>query len=281
MKSRIAISDQENQAGSIDQSTLAHSIELFRAHGAIWIENLLTTDLVDELRQAYQLHYSSQRVSSLKRKYAIVGDHRFMITVRIEPPFNDPELFANPLLMPILKGLVGEQLQLSSFGSVVTFPGADAQPIHFDHPPLFEDERTCCELPTYAVTVVVPLIDLNEKTGTTAIWEGSHQQVGSRSQLKHLMEQPDWSDAVLPDAKIGDVYLMDYRVIHGGTANRSEMERPILYLVYGRPWFRDAFNFRDQPPVDISQSELKRIPQQYRCLFSSALSDSSHRTAGD
>ena len=66
---------------------------------------------------------------------------------------------------------------------------------------------------------------------------------------------------------MGDVYLMDYRVIHGGMANLSDQPRPILYLVYGRRWFRDAYNFSEQPAIEFAPGEFKKVPKTHRALF--------------
>ena len=54
-----------------------------------------------------------------------------------------------------------------------------------------------------------------------------------------------------------------------GMENLSEVARPILYLVYGRPWFTDAFNFNDQPAIDFEDGEFKKVPKQHRDLFKS------------
>ncbi len=269
MKSVLSL--KKNGGHSIASETVARANQLFQSHGALWIKNVFDPELIETLAQAFDQRYTSRPVSELKKRYAIVGDHRFMITIRVESPFDDPSLFDNSLLMPILEGLLGKQCLISSFGSVVTFPGADPQPIHFDHPPLFESEIECIGLPPYAITLVVPLVDLDHQTGSTAIWEGSHRELGARQRLSGLMTDPDWDGATIPFAKKGDVYLMDYRVIHGGTANRSEHSRPILYIVYSRPWFCDSFNFSDQPPIDISKSQLKSLPKRLRRLFANGL----------
>ena len=268
MKSVISFANVGDK--SIDQSTQDQAVQQFRDHGALWIKNVFPTEFVDQLAEAYNERYTSLRVSELKRRYAIVGDHRFMITVDVETPFDDPLLFDNPMMRPVFGELIGQQYLISSFGSVVTFPGADPQPIHFDHPPLFESESDCVGLPAYAITMVVPLVDLDESTGSTAIWEGTHQQLGVRDRLHELIETPDFEGAAVPFARKGDVYLMDYRVVHGGTANLSEFPRPILYVVYCRPWFRDGFNFSDQPPISISNSQWKKLPTESRRLFSTA-----------
>lgn len=269
MKSILSVSKQEFDAQALEEKTLENACVLFREHGALWLQNVFPGPFIETLADAYAFKYTSQSFEKLKKKHAVVGDQRCMITVTIESPFNSAELYANPLLLPILNRLLGDDCTISSFGSVVAFPGAESQPIHFDHPPLFESEEQCVALPPYAITMVVPLVDIRPETGSTAIWEGSHAQTDAREQLRVLSNYPSWAGSTHPLPKLGDVYLMDYRVIHGGMANQSDQPRPILYFVYSRPWFRDAFNFRDQPPIEFGSREFKKVPKQHRGLFAS------------
>ena len=267
MNSTIAVSKTELQTQQLLESTQNHARELFLEHGALWLKNAIPRSFVDELACAYQQSYTDQPIKKLRKKHAVVGDQRFMISIKLKPPFNDPLLYANDILFPLVQSILGSQCVISSFGSVLSFPGAQHQPIHFDHPPLFESPEACGSIPPYALTVVIPLVDINQKTGSTAIWEGSHRRATARQELGALSESPQWSQASVPSPDRGDAYLMDYRVIHGGMPNNADYARPILYLVYSRPWFQDTFNFNDQKPVRFAAGERKKIPQKFRHLF--------------
>jgi len=262
MQSKLRVSQPHV---SVSAETTQQAVNLFHSHGALWLENVFSKSTIEELRIAYEKKYLNLSKKELRKRDAAVGDQRFMITVDVKGAFNQPELFANEAISPILHGLLSDTMRIASFGSVVALPDADDQAIHLDHPPLFgvDDDR----LPVYALTMVVPLIDLTPETGSTAIWEGSHKKSGSRNQLVDLMNDPTWDGSVHPLPKLGDVYLMDYRVIHGGMANNCDQPRPILYLVYGRPWFQDAYNFSDQPPVKFAKGEFKKVPVTHRSLF--------------
>lgn len=239
----------------------------FRESGALWLRSVFPQEQIKVLREAYADRYLSKSRSKLTRRYAKVGDRRFMITIKLKPPFDSPSLYANEAMTPLLDALLGSQHLISSFGSVVAFPGADGQDVHFDYPPLYESEQTCASLPPYAITMVVPLIDLDEQTGGTEIWEGSHASVGAREQLSRLASGGSRVGSSLPLAAAGDVYLMDYRLIHAGTPNRSDRARPILYVVYSRPWFCEEMNFAEQPAIRISAQRLAAVPNEHRHLF--------------
>ena len=262
MNSRISFSTPEPNISD-------RAVEQFREHGALLLESAFSEALIRTVADAFTDKYQSMSKKELRKRDAVVGDRRYMITVDIKKPFNDPMLYANPLVMPILERLLSQHVRIASFGAVVAWPGAEAQPIHLDHPPLFEANDLNDELPPYAVTLVVPLVEVTVDMGPTAIWPGSHRGKDRISRLEQLMKIPDYSDAEKPTTKLGDAYMMDYRVIHGGLANNSDIIRPILYLVYSRPWFRDGFNFSSQPSVQISKKQRKKVPERWQGLFRS------------
>ena len=59
---------------------------------------------------------------------------------------------------------------------------------------------------------------------------------------------------------LGSCVLLDYSVAHLGIGNRSEHVRPILNLIYSRPWFRDCRNYHLQPPLRFAPGYLDDAP---------------------
>ena len=255
-----------------DDPTRKKAVRAFRDKGAVWLSGVFTRGFIGRLKSAFQRDYASLGEQELGRRFALVGDRRYMISVQIEPPFQSPKLYANNEVMPIVENVLGAGCVISSFSAVVARSGAEAQSVHFDVPPLFESEQLCASLPAYALTMVVPLIDLDDSTGCTAIWEASHRRIGARRQLQRLAGSG--SDAGSNPAMLaaGDVLLMDARLIHRGTANSGPVDRPILYIVYSRPWFRDHQNFGEQPAINIAASQLLKVPKKHRALFEMARS---------
>lgn len=251
----------------LSESDLSTALASFEQKGALLLENVFPVELIEKIAFAFNERYQNLSKSELRQRDAIVGDRRYMITIDIKKPFNDPMLYANPCLIGLLRSLLTTRCRIASFGAVVAFPGAEDQPIHLDHPPLFDNASICDRMPPYAITVVVPLLNMSAEMGTTAIWPGTHRGADRLLKLNQLMDNPDFSGSEKPITKMGDAYMMDYRVIHGGMANRSEQVRPVLYLVYSRPWFRDGFNFSSQPSVQISKKQKRRVPKKHRYLF--------------
>ncbi len=267
MQTKITFSESDHSSGSQDRSAANRAVDLFRQNGTLFLENAFPKKLIHKVAAAFAKQYQTLSNKELRKRDAVVGDRRYMITIDIKKPFNKSRLYANPLLMPILESLLSTHLRIASFGAVVAWPGAEAQPIHLDHPPLFDLHETRETLPPYAVTLVVPLVAQTEEMGPTAIWPGTHCGVDRLQRVQKLMERPDYSDAEKPTTQLGDAYMMDYRVIHGGLPNNSETIRPILYLVYSRPWFRDGFNFSSQPSVQIGKKQRKKVPERWQGLF--------------
>ena len=47
---------------------------------------------------------------------------------------------------------------------------------------------------------------------------------------------------------------------------QSPLARPLLYITYSRPWFRDP-NFLYQQALSIGPEELRRLPASVRKLL--------------
>lgn len=203
--------------------------------------------------------------SAAKRTGVRVGNGRYMVTLNLEPPFDRPELFASPPLLAVARATLGVDVIINSLTVVIALPGADAQRPHVDHRMLFpSDEATSVAIPPYALTAIVPLLDLSSSTGSTEVWPRGP-----------LMATPDLWASKLPGSTVlplalGDAGIIDYRVCHGGTANIGLVPRPILYIVYSRPWFRDAENFSEIPPLRVNPRQLAGMSAQHRTLFASA-----------
>jgi ectoine hydroxylase-related dioxygenase (phytanoyl-CoA dioxygenase family) len=234
---------------------------MFRSHGCLLLEGVLERRQVERLHAAFVRRYRRYFRDREHADALRVGGGRFMVTVTLRPPFDTPALYANPLVYPILQRLLGPQCVLGSFGSVISLPGAPDQHVHRDHPPLFEEPGLDAEMPAFAVTLIVPLVELDATNGTTRLWPGSHR-VWDES-----VESIEPED---PLVAAGSCLLMDYRLRHGGTANRSTDVRPILYSVYQRPWFRDTQNFKKQDPLQITARAYRALAEEHRPLFAAA-----------
>ncbi len=139
------------------------------------LEDVIDVGFIRQLHAAFTKRHPAPGAGGQPRGSLRVGHQRFMVTVRLQPPFTDSRLVANPVVLGILTELLGADLVLFSFGAVVSQPGAEDQHVHSDGGGLFGDPEGEGSLPPYAITAIVPLADMNAETGTTRVWPGSQR----------------------------------------------------------------------------------------------------------
>lgn len=185
-----------------------------------------------------------------------------------QPPFHSPEVIDNPWLMPVIQKLLGDSAKLVYCGLILSFPGSDDQPWHQDGHALFpeaaESNSLGTDLPPYALNVFVPLTDIDSSLGPTEFWLSSHKESQWKAVQHTLMANdgfPPREDKriIRPLLQKGDVLIYDYRTCHRGTANANESAvRPMLYLMYARPWFAEHVNFGSERLFPQNSQSEKR-----------------------
>ena len=240
------------------------ALDALKRFGFVQVDNALSAEVVAGLRHDYERRHTTTTEAELKRRSLRVGEKRYMITVEISGAFNDPLLYANPCVFPMVSEILGGDAVLDNLTVVSALPGAAAQHIHIDHPPLFAEGLTQM-VPCYAVTLVVPLVDPFLGAGATAAWLGSH-----RNAWTVPIEQRSLGDAFVPQPRLGSVYMMDFRLVHAGAPNTSAVVRPIICMVYSRPWFTDCRNFSRQARLRMSAADLAGVPEEFRPVLARA-----------
>jgi ectoine hydroxylase-related dioxygenase (phytanoyl-CoA dioxygenase family) len=153
---------------------------------------------------------------------------------------------------------------VGAFGIVCSLPSAPAQHRHHDGGILFPTAGFDPLLPAAAITVGIPLLEMNEVHGTTALWLGSHRDENRLNE-----------DGIEPVVRLGSCMVWDFRLFHGGTANQGTVPRPLLYLTYCRPWFLEHLNFNtkgnaQQKPLLARKSFLSGLSEQHQRLLARA-----------
>jgi hypothetical protein len=255
----VRLSDAERDGAAVAPGSLARARETFDQRGAVIVENLLPVPFVDALAAAWVERHGGVGAGDS-------GDLRVMHPVRIAAPFDAPALYAHPFVMALVGALMEhDHFVLNSCSAVTARPGAPAEPLHRVHELLFGARETSLAIPTYALTLGIPLVDLTAETGTTSMCEGTHRSLErpadiAPERLRH------------PHIPRGAAWLMDYRLVRGDSPNRGDRPRPILELVYTRRWWIDAANFaaRGVPPLLVDERTLGRVPPHLALLFERA-----------
>lgn len=263
----IHVSQTENASGLLRPETADAASRALRTHGVAVLRHVFSDCAIDRLHEEYFEQYGELGAGEMAERTRLpspnpfreVGGKRYEVTPRMIGAFADPSVFANPLLLQFLAPLFGEDMRLSAFSVVVSFPGASTQDKHRDHPQLFPEGDLGAVLPPYAVNVSVPLVDVDLKTGPTGFWLGSHRWTNPRRPEKQTMTE-------MPFQR-GDCVILDYRTFHVGLPNRTKRIRPVVYMGYGRRWFADDVSYNRRAPLNMSLETFLSLPESVQPLL--------------
>jgi hypothetical protein len=267
----VAVSRSATAIGQLAPHTESAAHAAFREHGCVLLRGALAPAVVEAMHREYVAQFGQLDLARMQGQaekpapnwLSQVGPARYDITLRMTGALGGTEVFANSLLLKFLRPLLGVDLHLNSFTAVVSHPGAPHQRSHRDYPHLFFEAGVGLDLPVHAVNVVVPLIDVDLETGPTGVWLGSHRSGAKTQPIESL---------TVCQLRRGDCMMMDYRTLHAGLPNRSGQARPIVYMVYARPWFFDHQNHvrSSRNPLDMPLDHYNRLPASVRPLMSRA-----------
>lgn len=241
--------------------------------GAAVLSGLFPNPMLERMRREVVRRFERGEL----RRDGLVRDiaGRFTAVLPFEGPFLDPKFYANGRVLDIMGALLGSSYCIGSLETVIAMPGAYEQHLHVDGPLRFDRRigkrrqgyaKDLSDLPPYAVTLCVPLCDIDEENGPTAIYQGSHRtallpRVPTEAQVKKRFPVEYMT------GEIGDCFLFDYRVFHGGMPNYTAEPRIVLMLVFARTWFRDPNLMEVYPSLVIGEKDLQRVPARHRGLF--------------
>jgi len=206
---------------------------------------------------------------------AMRGDQRrFELQLTAVDPYTDPALTNAPFLSYVLKLVTADhELELDTFSYVQSLPGSVHQPWHVDVNTLFhrDDAANDGDLASemtwqqhtspFGMVAVVPVIDVDATLGPTEFITGSHLlPLGKESYWKQvartsLANQMDVTPRLSYQTTVGDVVLMDLRLMHRGTPNLSALNqaRSILYMSFVKRWYQDPLNFKRSQSIGFDQ----------------------------
>ncbi len=265
----VPVSEEERTIGQLSKASAKAAHSALNMQGFVILRGAFATSTIDEMYAEYQAQYGAydlagmQALANTQSPVLEVGKGRFEIVMRLTGAF-DMRAYANPLLLRFLIPLMGQAMRLSSVTAVTSYPGAEMQRMHRDSAQLFPEYNVGPMLPTYAINMTVPLVDVDATLGPTGVWPATHRFTDDK--------QPPMEDIQVIPFQRGDAILIDYRTLHAGLANTSPMVRPILYMVYARQWFFDEVNHPQRVPLDMPLENFLALPDDIRPLLMRAYS---------
>lgn len=250
---RIDCRDISGDPGASAQIREAH--DCLATHGYAILDHVLPEVQIRSLKAEFDDRHARYHQDWELDGTAKVGNRRYLVPLDLSGEFGNPSVFANPIVMALVREALQPEAVLEAFGVIVSLPGSKAQHLHSDSPPLF-DHRISPLLPAYALNFGLPLVEMNATYGTTELFPGSHRR-------------PPSDDAVAeaPTIPAGSCILWDFRLFHRGTPNSSGIIRPLIYAAYARPWYRD--------PVNYDKARYRRL--SFAPEFLAGLSDDNRR----
>jgi hypothetical protein len=211
--------------GTHDVDALTAELE---RDGICTIPGLIPRDTVDRWREAYDALVAQR--AEVPGGLAPRGAGRHYVTLPWAPPFADPDVFANPVVLAVLDRVFAQEYVLVQLGADTAGPGSEYQETHRDYRPLFDDTFVT---PLYALAVNFPLVEVTPDNGPFEMARGTH--VLPRDQgiakvesgelpLEQFLAQP------------GDVSIRTPLALHRGTPNRTQAPRPVVVLGYVMHW---------------------------------------------
>jgi Phytanoyl-CoA dioxygenase (PhyH) len=254
----LALEPEQPAAGQpLRPEQLALGVALFNRYGTLQVDHAFPVALIERVQRAFFDRYTAYFREADHPDALFLGDRRYMLTVDVEPPFDDAALFGGGPLLPLVQAVLGDDAVLGAYTAVISLPGSHDQDLHKDHPALFPDTPWHHALPPFAVQLSIPLVPFDALTGSTRVYKGSHRAPSDEA------EKLPFQDPVVP---LGSCFLHDYRCLHGGRGNRSQQVRPMLSLVFNRPWLRDYKNYRQQPPLRLPDAAYAALSPELRAL---------------
>lgn len=207
-------------------AAIAQAEAILRRDGVVVLDDLADPSLVSRALSQLQTHYPHFADVDPERNFgAYPGRHTTPVVV--EGALADRAIFLPRPVMKLVRLLLGNAVEIDSFGVLVSRPGAEDQDRHPDAL-LFRETGADCLTPPFAFALAMPLVAMDEVSGTTAFWRGSHK-------APHVTGEPDFA----PLVPVGSALLWDFRIQHRGLANRSDTPRPVLFSVLCREWWHE------------------------------------------
>src|SRR5215470_6304260 len=114
MLTEIQFERQAVQTGEWIPEELPKAFECFRTDGCLWLKGVFPPAYLNELCAIFLEEYGSYLDpgnESHSRAHE-VGDKRLMVPVRIKASFNNPALYAHPLIRSFMKQALGGDFKL-------------------------------------------------------------------------------------------------------------------------------------------------------------------------
>lgn len=248
---------------SLSSSALSEAMQAFEDTGLVLIEGAYSKRRTRELREACLAELATSLASrggleAINRN--AFGQNHVGMFPPMRKPFSDVDVVAHPVAVQLMQLILGPEFTCCFYHTNTAYPGSGTQHIHRDTGTLFGVPRAAYH-PTVSLVVNVPLCDFTEENGSTEIWPCTHLIPNDgRESPEVLLQRSRVLPSIRANMPAGSLLLRDLRLWHRGVPNRSAEPRPMLAIVYTRPWLAEK-------PMDITKETWDTWPDHVRSIF--------------
>ena len=236
-------------------------------------EGLVAPEKIDRVREAFMPRLDrlkareSHEIHPKERGEVRTGKgrqqfvNRYTMHVPWEPPFSDPEIYENPVVLAFLERYWGtDDFHVTCYHSNNPYPGSEYQPWHRDiHLVTPHVGLPIC--PHFGVKF--PLVDTSEENGSFEVMPGTQYLADPDMEKTYddVLLRGDFPPAHRLNLKKGTFWVQDPRTLHRGTPNRSDHARGELVICYSLPWFRTS-------TIEMAKAEYEKLSDRGRAMLS-------------
>jgi Phytanoyl-CoA dioxygenase (PhyH) len=236
----LDITPAEVESGALAPAHRDAAVSALREDGIVVLNDVIDTGHLETLRE---------RMLADLRELLARRDAPFnwnVGNVQQDPPPFPPYLFrdvlVNEMVIAVTKALLGPGLRNSYYSGNTSLPGGQKQPVHVDVGQLWPNLETAT--PAFGVVVNVPLVDMDERNGSTEVWPGTHRDTTvsiQRGDIKVPEEvtarRREIAPPLQPSVRSGSVLIRDIRLWHRGMPNQTETPRPMIAMIHWIHWW--------------------------------------------
>jgi hypothetical protein len=244
---------------TIQQFDIANIMGGLYGDGFISLKGAFERSWVEQLREDIEVAYEA----ALKRPGGAVGrgPKRHYVEIHPEDIRGFVDLATHPWVVAVSEAILGSDYKIVEIGFDVPNPGAMDQPWHRDFP---APQETLVGRRLNSLAFNITAVDVSEDMGPFVIAPGT--QWDEPTDFEHEMFPPksfypryeERAQAKMP--KMGDISVRSALTIHRGTANRSNLARPVLVLGVDAP---DAHN-ADRHDLQLTRQYFETLPEQVK-----------------
>jgi hypothetical protein len=236
--------------------------------GIIACKGAFTKQWVARLKEDIETLFAEARArpgGALER-----GPCRYYVEVHPERIRGFVELVTHPWVKAVCRAVLGENYKVVEAGFDIPFPGAMHQPWHRDFP---APEATLVGRRLNSLAFNITTVDVTEEIGPFEIAPGTQWDdlAGSDPMFPSKELYPRYearAQRKLP--KVGDISARSALTIHRGTANRSQLSRPVFVLGVDAPDARNA----DKHDLQVTRPYWESLPEEVRAHLTCRVVDS-------